>query len=84
MEKHKIVITIEDLDNGDVKIVATPNFKEMTAITRRGPEARSFAVAYAMGMMTYAAAENRKMKKKAGKIEVVSPRMTLPPGTRNG
>jgi hypothetical protein len=34
--------------------------------------------------MTYAAAENRKMKKKAGKIEVVSPRMTLPPGTRNG
>jgi hypothetical protein len=83
-ERHTVVITLTDIDDENVKIEAKPNFKQMISITKRGPEARSMAIAYAMGMMTYAAAENRKMQKRRGKIEVVSPRMVLPPGTRNG
>lgn len=76
-EKIKVVITIEDMDDGSVKVVATPNFKQMIAITKRGPIALSMAVAYGMSALTHIAAESRKLKAKSG-----IPRIILPPGVR--
>lgn len=75
----KVIITIEDQDDGSVKIVATPNVKTMIEATRRGPMAQSDAVAYAMAMLTKAARDSADI----GKLQKKGPQIILPPGIRD-
>lgn len=47
-KRNKITIIIEDREDGTCYVEANPNLMTMVDMTRRGPQATSMAVAYAM------------------------------------
>lgn len=76
----KIVITIEDQPDGSVRIVSEPNVATMIDRYKLGQGiARTAGVAFALGMLTYAA---RKSRENAAGDTEKSPLIHLPPGYR--
>lgn len=76
----RITIIIEDQEDGSVSIVAAPNVATMIDRYKQGQGiARTQGVAYALGMLTYAARKSREMA--AGQTKK-SPLIHLPPGVR--
>lgn len=75
MPRNKIVITIEDREDGTCHVSAEPNLMTMVDMTRRGPSATSMAVAYAMRALRQIALDSKAMKEKDRKSQLI-----LPPG----
>jgi hypothetical protein len=68
----KITITIEDLPNGNVSIVANPTVEEMIKGTMSNARGFTAAEGYAMGLCNKAQEISREM---ASKLKVLVPRM---------
>lgn len=66
----KVIIEINDLNDGRVEIKATPNFEEMIKMDVSGATLTA-AHGYGIGMLNYA----RSKSKEAGPLKVGMPRL---------
>lgn len=73
--RYRIVITIEDREDGSVQVICTPNVATMIEASARGPMAKSAAVAYAMGMARHAV-DTSKLLQNAEQRTLIPPNIS--------